>query len=69
MATTKKIPDDLEVLTPRQLAEYLSLGRDKVYAMLAAGQLPAVKLGRTYRTPRKALEEWLERKASASLSS
>lgn len=68
MAATKKIPDDLDVLTPTQLAEYLSLGRDKVYAMLAAGQLPAVKLGRTYRIPRRALEEWLQRQAAESLS-
>ena len=69
MATTKKAPEDLDVLTPAQLAEYLSLGRDKVYAMLAAGELPAVKLGRTYRTPRRALEEWLERQAAESLTS
>ncbi len=69
MADTKKIPDDLDVLTPAQLAEYLSLGRDKVYAMLAAGRIPAVKLGRTYRIPRRALEEWLERRAAESLSS
>ena len=69
MATTKKLPDDLDVLTPVQLAEYLALGRDKVYALLAAGRIPAVKLGRTYRIPRRALEEWLERQAVESLSS
>ncbi len=69
MATTNSIPDDLDVLTPTQLAEYLSLGRDKVYALLAAGELPAVKLGRTYRTPRRALEEWLQRQATKSLPS
>ena len=69
MATTKKLPDDLDVLTPTQLADYLSLGRDKTYEMLAAGRIPAVKLGRTYRIPRRALEEWLERQAAESLSS
>ena len=69
MATTKKLPDDLDVLTPVQLAEYLALGRDKVYALLAAGRIPAVKLGRTYRIPRRALEEWLARQAAESLSS
>ena len=69
MADTKKLPDDLEVLTPIQVAGYLSLGRDKVYAMLAAGKIPAVKLGRTYRIPRKSLEGWLARQAVESLSS
>jgi len=65
MATTE-LPD---VLTPRQVATFLGIGRDKTYALLAAGELPAVKLGRTYRTPRRALEEWLERQAAESLTS
>ena len=69
MATTKKLPEDLEVLTPTQLAAYLSMGRDKVYELLGAGRIPAVKFGRTYRIPRKPLEEWLERQAAESLSS
>ena len=57
------------VMTPKEVASFLGLGRDKTYALLASGQLPSVKLGRTYRTPRKALEEWLERRATESLSS
>ena len=65
MATTK-LPD---VLTPRQVMDYLQLGRDSVYQLLASGELPCVRIGRTYRTPRRALEEWLERQAAESLTS
>ena len=64
MATTKPA-----VLTPIEVADFLGIGRDKTYAMLAAGKIPSVKLGRTYRIPRRALEEWLERQAVESLSS
>ena len=56
------------VLTPREVAAFLSIGRDKTYRMLAAGEIPSVRLGRTYRTPRRALEEWLARQAAKSLS-
>ena len=64
MATTKTA-----VLTPKEVATFLGLGRDKTYRMLAAGEIPSVRLGRTYRTPRRALEEWLDRQAAESLTS
>ncbi len=66
MATTKKLPD---VLTPRQVMDYLQLGRDSVYQLLASGDLPGARIGRSWRVPRRALEEWLERQAVESLSS
>ena len=64
MAT--RLPD---VLTPKQVAEYLQLGRDKTYQMLRSGELPGVRVGRTYRIPRRLLEEWLARGATNSLTS
>ena len=64
MAT--KLPD---VLTPKQVADYLQLGRDKTYQMLRSGELPSVRLGRTYRIQRLALDDWLARRAAESLTS
>ncbi len=58
-----------DVLTPMEVAAFLGIGRDKTYQMLAAGELPSVRLGRTYRIPRRALEEWLARRAAESLTS
>ena len=64
MAT--KLP---EVLTPKQVADYLQLGRDKTYQMLKSGELPSVRLGRTYRIQKCALDDWLARGATQSLTS
>ncbi len=64
MAT--KLP---EVLTPKQVADYLQLGRDKTYQMLKCGELSSVRLGRTYRIQRRALDDWLARGATKSLTS
>ena len=64
MAT--RLPD---VLTPKQVAEYLQLGRDKTYQMLKSGELPCARIGRTYRIQRRALDDWLARRAAESLTS
>jgi len=57
------------VMTPKQVAGYLQLGRDKTYQMLKSGELPCVRIGRTYRIQRCALEDWLARRAAESLTS
>ena len=67
MATARKqLPD---VLTPRQVMGYLQLGRDSVYQLLSSGALPSVRIGRTYRVPRRSLEQWLEQQTAESLPS
>ena len=67
MATARKqLPD---VLTPRQVMAYLQLGRDSVYQLLSSGALPSVRIGRTYRVPRRSLEQWLEQQTAESLPS
>jgi excisionase family DNA binding protein len=37
----------------------LGLGRSKVFAMVAAGELPVIRIGRSVRIPRQALERWI----------
>ncbi|MCI0818201.1 MAG: helix-turn-helix domain-containing protein, partial [Chloroflexi bacterium] len=48
---------------------YLQLGRDKTYQMLKSGELPCARIGRTYRIQRRALDDWLARRAAESLTS
>lgn len=48
------------LLRAGEVARMLGLGRSKVFAMLAAGELPAVRFGRSVRVPRLALERWVE---------
>jgi excisionase family DNA binding protein len=49
------------LLKPEEAAGMLGLGRAKVYAMVAAGELPSVKLGRRcVRIPIEHLRTWLQ---------
>lgn len=48
------------LLTPKECAEALSIGRTRMYSMLAQSQLPSVRIGRSIRVPVAALERWVE---------
>jgi excisionase family DNA binding protein len=47
------------LLKAGDVAKLLGLGRSKVFAMLAVGELPVIRLGRSVRVPRAALEDWI----------
>jgi len=47
------------LLTPEDAAEVLSIGRTKVYELLAAGLLRSVRIGTSRRVPREAVEEFI----------
>lgn len=47
------------LLRATEVGKLLGLGRSKVFAMVAAGQLPAIRIGRSVRVPRDALERWV----------
>jgi len=50
-----------ELLTPQEVADYLSVGKFTVYRLLAQKQLPAFKVGNQWRFKRKMIEAWLRR--------
>src|SRR5690242_11582917 len=50
---------DRLLVRPSEAAEILGLGRSKVYAMLATGELPCVKIGKSVRVPLDALHRWV----------
>jgi len=55
------------LLKAGEVAKLLGLGRSKVFAMLAVGELPVIRIGRSVRVPRGALEGWIaERTQHAS---
>jgi excisionase family DNA binding protein len=54
------------LLRPGEAARVLSLGRSKLYELLASGELPSVKIGRATRIPAASLRDWVERRASGS---
>jgi excisionase family DNA binding protein len=48
------------LLKAGQVAQLLGLGRSTVFALLAAGELPVIRIGRSVRVPRVALEHWID---------
>lgn len=48
------------LLKAGQVAQLLRLGRSTVFALLAAGELPFIRIGRSVRVPRVALEHWID---------
>ena len=51
---------DKLLLRPQEAAELLGVGRSKVYALLAAGEIPSVRVGKSVRVPAAALRRWVE---------
>ena len=48
------------LLRPTEVAEALGLGRTMIYELLATGELPSVRFGRSIRVPVRALEAWVK---------
>jgi excisionase family DNA binding protein len=51
------MPDTL--LTVKQAAARLALGRTTVYDLIARRELKTIKIGRARRVPESAVEEWI----------
>jgi excisionase family DNA binding protein len=49
-----------EWLTLREVQEILGIGKTKAYELVATGEIPAVRIGRSIRINRQELERWLE---------
>ncbi len=54
---------DKLLLKPAEAAEALGVGRSKIYALLAAGELPVVRVGHSVRVPHEALRRWVMERA------
>jgi len=53
-----------EILTIEEVAAYLKAGRRTVYRLAANGQIPAFKLGGTWRFQRAELDRWIAARMS-----
>jgi len=49
-----------EYLTTKEVAAYLRLNEKKVYALVAAGQLPAARVSGKWLFPRGLIDRWIE---------
>ncbi|MFC3122682.1 methylation-associated defense system helix-turn-helix domain-containing protein MAD1 [Agaribacter flavus] len=51
-----------EILTLREVADYLKLTEKTAYRLAAEGKLPGFKVGGSWRFKRTDLEDWIESK-------
>lgn len=49
-----------EVMTTREVAEYLRLAEATIYKLAQAGEIPAIKVGRAWRFRKDLIDEWFE---------
>jgi excisionase family DNA binding protein len=48
------------LLTVRDVAVALRLGRTRTYALLRSGEIPVIRVGRAVRVPRDGLCRWID---------
>lgn len=58
--TVADLPD-VRFLTVAEVAELMRVSKMTVYRLVHAGELPAVRFGRSYRVPESAVTEALQR--------
>lgn len=54
---------DKLLLRPSEAGDLLGVGRSKIYALLASGEIPSVRVGHSVRVPAEALKRWVARQA------
>jgi excisionase family DNA binding protein len=54
------VDEQHEYLKVPEVAELLRIARGRAYELVAEGEIPAVRIGRSVRVSRKELDRWLE---------
>lgn len=49
-----------QVLTVKEVMDYLKMGKNSVYALLQSGELAHYKIGKVYRIPLSSVQQYLE---------
>lgn len=55
---------DKTILTPAEAAEYLAVGRSKIYEIFRSEGFPVLTLGKLKRVSKSALEEWVKNESN-----
>lgn len=61
------MPDE-QLLSIRDVAQFLQLNQTTIYAWAQQGTLPGYKLGRTWRFRPSEIEAWLEERRNAEVT-
>jgi PTS system nitrogen regulatory IIA component len=60
---------DKEILTTKDVADYLNLHPLTVHKYAREGKIPAFKIGTDWRFHKKYIDKWIKQKLSSSLKS
>lgn len=52
-----------EILTVDEVSRLLRISRAKAYNLVATGELPSIRMGRSVRVRRDRLEAWLDQRS------
>ena len=55
---------DSDIMTIREVAEYLKLNEKTAYRHAAAGKIPGFKIGGAWRFRRREIDKWIERQSA-----
>ncbi|AMN47482.1 hypothetical protein ACG33_10290 [Steroidobacter denitrificans] len=55
---------DGDILTLDEVAAYLKAGKRTIYRLAASGEIPAFKLGGTWRFSRGDIESWIKQQSA-----
>ncbi|MBN1385067.1 MAG: helix-turn-helix domain-containing protein [Elusimicrobia bacterium] len=51
-----------DVMSIKELSEYLGIGKSKIYNLIRQNKIPASKIGRQYRFSKEVITNWLKEK-------
>lgn len=60
---------DGEIMTIREVADFLRLSEATIYRLAQAKKIPAMKIGRTWRFQKHLIEEWMRQQGVESMQS
>ena len=52
------------VMTVKDLAQYLKISESKVYRMVNASQIPAFRVGKSWRFTRLSIDSWIQQECT-----
>ncbi len=64
---TKGVVPVSRVMNVDEVARYLGVVPDTIYRKARRGEIPAVKMGKIWRFPKEALDQWLNDSALATV--
>ena len=52
--------DEKDIMSIKELSEYIGLSRSKIYRLIREKKIPASKIGRQYKFARQVIDMWLK---------